>query len=73
MTGNNILILQIRGPRLRKVEKLAQGQMANQEIQIRAGLVVQRLSSHLLLLSGPGFTGSDPGCQHDTAWQAMLW
>ena len=22
---------------------------------------------------GPGFTGSDPGCRHGTAWQAMLW
>ena len=26
-----------------------------------AGTVAQRLSSHVLLLGGPGFAGSDPG------------
>ena len=25
--------------------------------------------SPVLLLGGPGFAGSDPGCRHDTAWQ----
>ena len=41
----------------------------------RAGAspVVQRLSSHVLQLSGLGFAGSDPGCGHGTAWHAMLW
>ena len=34
-----------------------------------AGPVVQRLSSHVPLLGGLGFTGSDPGSGHDTAWQ----
>ena len=40
---------------------------------VRAGPVAQRLSAQFLLLGGPGFTGSDPGCGHGTAWQAMLW
>ena len=39
----------------------------------RDGPVAQRLSSHVALLSGLGFAGSDPGCGHCTAWQAMLW
>ena len=34
-----------------------------------AGLLAQWLSSHVPLLGGPGFTGSDPGCGHGTAWQ----
>ena len=34
-----------------------------------ASPVVQRLSSHVPLLSGPGFAGLDPGCGHGTAWQ----
>ena len=34
-----------------------------------AGLVAQQLSSHVLLLGGPGFARSDPGCGHDTIWQ----
>ena len=34
-----------------------------------ASPVVQRLSAHVPLLSGPEFAGSDPGCGHDTAWQ----
>ena len=38
-----------------------------------AGPVAQRLSLHVPLLGGPGFAGSDPGCGHGTAWQAMLW
>ena len=38
-----------------------------------AGLGVQRLSAHVLLLGGPGFTGWDPGCGYGTAWHAMLW
>ena len=33
---------------------------------IQAGLVAQRLSVHVPLLSGPGFVGSDPGCGHGT-------
>ena len=37
------------------------------------GPVVQRLSLHVPLLGGPGFAGSDPGCTHGTACQAMLW
>ena len=42
-------------------------------VWIEASLVVQWLGSHLLLFGGPGFAGSDPGCRHGTAWQAMLW
>ena len=38
-----------------------------------AGPMAQRLSAHVALLSGPGFTGSDPGCGHGTAWHTMLW
>ena len=38
-----------------------------------AGPVVQRLSSYILLLGGPGFPGSNPGCGHGTAWHTMLW
>ena len=33
--------------------------------------MAQRLSSHVLLLSGPGFAGLDPGCGHGTVWHAM--
>ena len=36
---------------------------------IGAGLVVQWLSTHVLLLGGLGFTGSDPGYGHGIAWQ----
>ena len=43
------------------------------KIALGAGLVAQWLSSHVLLLGGPGFTGSDPGCGHGTAWHTMLW
>ena len=39
----------------------------------QAGPVAQWLSSHVLLLNGLGFTGSDPGCGHGTAWHTMLW
>ena len=40
----------------------------------RAGLGAQWLSSYIPLLGSPGFTSSDPGCRHGTAWQkAMLW
>ena len=42
-------------------------------LSLGAGPVVQRLSSHILLLCGPGFTSSDPGCGQGTARQAMLW
>ena len=41
--------------------------------KIGAGPVVQRLSLHVLLLSGLGFASLDPGCGHGTAWHAMLW
>ena len=34
-----------------------------------AGPVAEWLSSHVPLLGGPGFAGSDPGCGHGTAWQ----
>ena len=34
-----------------------------------AGRVVQWLSSHVPLLSGPRFTGSDPRYGHGSAWQ----
>ena len=43
MTGINILILQIRELRLSKGKKLAQGQMASQEIKLRL-LCLQSLS-----------------------------
>ena len=40
------------------------------KIQVRgADLVAHWLSSHVQLLSGPGFTGLDPGCRHGTIWQ----
>ena len=42
------------------------------KILFGANLVAQRLSAHVLLLSGLGFGGSDPGCGHGTSWQAML-
>ena len=38
----------------------------------RAGPVAQRLSADFPLWR-PGFAGSDPGCRHGTAWQAVLW
>ena len=38
-----------------------------------ASPVAQQLSAHVLLFGGLGFAGSDPGCRHGTAWQAMLW
>ena len=28
---------------------------------------------HIFSFSGPGFTGSDPGCRHGTAWHTILW
>ena len=31
--------------------------------------MAQQLSAHVPLLSGPGFTGLDPGWGHGTAWQ----
>ena len=37
-----------------------------------AGLVVQWLSLHVCF-GGPGFAGSNSGCGHGSAWQAMLW
>ena len=36
---------------------------------VGAGLVAQRLNSHVPLLGGPGFAGSDPRCGDGTAWQ----
>ena len=39
------------------------------KIILGASPVVQRLSSHVPLLLGPGFAGSDSGCGHGTAWQ----
>ena len=33
-----------------------------------AGSVAERLSSHVLLLGGLEFTGSDPRCGDGTAW-----
>ena len=38
-----------------------------------ASPVAQGLSAHVLLLSGPGFASSDPGCRHGTTWHAMPW
>ena len=35
----------------------------------RAGLVMRQLSSHVLLLGGLEFAGSDPRGRHGTAWQ----
>ena len=40
---------------------------------VGASPVAQWLSSHVLLLSGLGFAGLDPGCGHGTTWHAMLW
>ena len=37
-----------------------------------AGCVARWLSSPTLLCVAQGFTGSDPGCGHATAHQAML-
>ena len=48
------------------------GILIRREENTGAGPVAQRLSVHIPLLSGPGFTGSDPGCGHGTTWHAML-
>ena len=40
---------------------------------VGASLVAQRLRSHVLILGGPGFASSDPGCYHGTIPKAMLW
>ena len=48
-------------------------ELASYNLHAWAGPVVQRLSTHVLLLGGPGCAGSDPGCGHGTTWQAMLW
>ena len=42
-------------------------------IIIGTGPVTQRLCSHVPLLSGPGFPGSDCWCGPGTTWQATLW
>ena len=42
-------------------------------VQSGAGPLVQWLSSHVPLLGGPGFPGSDTVCGHGTTWHAMLW
>ena len=39
---------------------------------VRASLVAQQLS-HTLCFGDLGSAGSDPGCGHGTAHQAMLW
>ena len=36
------------------------------DVKLGAGTVAQQLSSHVPLLGGPGFAGSDPGCGHGT-------
>ena len=41
----------------------------DKNIKAGAGPVAQQLSSHVLLLGGLGFAGSDPGCEHGTARQ----
>ena len=41
----------------------------NLKVRLGAGPVVQQLSSHVLLLGGPGFAGLDPRGGHGTAWQ----
>ena len=51
--------------RMNKISK----QFAPLKLTIGAGPVVQRLGSHVLLLGGPGFAASDPGCGHGTAWE----
>ena len=43
-----------------------------QELQPGASPVAQQLNAQGPLLGGLGFSGSDPGCRHGTAWQAML-
>ena len=53
--------------------KLLLEKLSHEESFIWASPVVQRLSSHVPLLGGPGFASSDPGCRHSTAWHAMLW
>ena len=40
-----------------------------EKLSLGASPVAQWLSSHVLLLGGPGFTGLDPGCGHGMAWQ----
>ena len=47
--------------------------MEGKRLVLGAGPVAQRLSSHVLLLSSPGFAGLDPGCGHGTAWQKPCW
>ena len=48
-----------------------QSQWLYQE-SLRAHPVAPQLSSHLLLLRGPGFACSDPGCGHGMAWQKAI-
>ena len=45
----------------------------NQKREGGAGPVAQRLSVHVLLLSGQGFAGLDPGYGHGITWHVMLW
>ena len=59
--------------RLRQVKLFTEGLMQPLRNWGGAGPVAQRLSSHVPLLSGPGFAGSDPGCGHGTDWHTMLW
>ena len=62
---------------LKKISPIAHSEKKGREeeegrmkrIYTGAGPVVQRLSSHVLLLGGLGFAGSDPGCGHGAAWQ----
>ena len=56
-------------PRLNLGKRFYKGQYwDNKKLNIGASPVAQRLSVHVLLLGGPGFAGSDPGCGHGTAW-----
>ena len=45
------------------------GEAKVKTVTLGAGPVAQRLSAHVPLLGGLGFTGLDPGCGHGTTWQ----
>ena len=57
--GTNFCEFHLQKPTQILVEKSCQENSLNKSV--RAGPVAQRLSSHVLLLGGPGFTGLDPG------------
>ena len=68
--GESLLILSADGKEPEARETL--GDIPLKKVCTGAGLVTQR-SVHAFRFGGLGFKGSDPGCGHGTAYQAMLW